>query len=445
MSGHRIPPHDLAAEHAVLGACLMDQETHAVATATAQLVREDFYTEHHRAIWAAIVTLAESGQGVDEITVAAVLEARQELAAVGVATFAQLIEAGAVAYHVPSYCAILRTLSAKRAQIRAIAEALPKAYNGGDPAALALELGETLQKIADRAQAFTGGLLGPQPIADVLAAVDASLDHEETDLVRTPIPELNERLGGGTLPGELILLGGRPGVAKTALVLQWAALAAEQQARTLMISREMKNAALGRRLLSQQANVVATALRQRQVDVEERTRIRRALPRLGRLPLWFDDTAATIGQIRRSVRLVKPRLVIVDYLQLVRSPADAKVARRLEVTAVSAALKTLAMSGCTVIALSSLRRLTPDGKGGRQEPTVEDLKESGDLEADADVVLLLYQKKPGDRDRRLKFAKLREGESGGEVILDWTPQYVRFTEVPTVAIPEPGADDDVPF
>ena len=107
------------------------------------------------------------------------------------------------------------------------------------------------------------------------------------------------------------------------------------------------------------------------------------------------------------------------------------------------------MAGCSVLALSSLRRLAPDGKGGRQAPTLDDLKESGDLEHDADIVLLLYQKKAGDRDRRLAFAKLREGESGGEVVLDWTPQYVRFTEVPTVGLDatderrEPG--EDVPF
>jgi replicative DNA helicase len=238
------------------------------------------------------------------------------------------------------------------------------------------------------------------------------------------------------LRGELCYLGGRPGVAKTALALQWALLAAGKTFPVLVVSREMKNLALGQRVIAQQAMVSATGLRKRELYYEERRRLERALPRLRDLPVWFDDEASTIRQIRRDVHVLRPRLLVVDYVQLVRAPeASRKGDRRLEVTAVSAALKDLTMRyGLSVLALSSLRRLQPE-KGVRGQPkrrpapTLDDLKESGDLEADADMVILLHQPDPNSTDRELLFEKLRNGQGGGSVTLAWHPAYVRFMEV----------------
>jgi replicative DNA helicase len=235
-----------------------------------------------------------------------------------------------------------------------------------------------------------------------------------------------------------LYLAGRHAVPthNTALALQWALLAAGKAFPTLVVSREMKNLALGQRVIAQQAMVSATGLRKRELYYEERRRLERALPRLRGLPVWFDDEASTIRQIRRAVHILRPRLLVVDYVQLVRAPeASRKGDRRLEVTAVSAALKDLTMRyGLSVLALSSLRRLQPE-KGVRGQPkrrpapTLDDLKESGDLEADADMVILLHQPDPNSTDRELLFEKLRNGQGGGSVTLAWHPAYVRFMEV----------------
>jgi len=438
----RIPPHNLDAERAVLGAPLHDAATLGRVLGLAD---GDFYLEAHRVVLGRMRAMAEAGHAVTLLTLADALDQAGQLqAAGGPALLAQLDLEASIETRLDEYIRIVRRNGAKREQIQVLTRALSEAYNGTDPTKLAGDLGQRLDAIVLRADPDgSRAPARPQGLGEVLAGVMRGLDSPETDYVPSPIPELNDRLGGGQLRGELCYLGGRPGVAKTALALQWAVLAAERGCPTLVVSREMRNAALGQRILAQQTQVPATALRRRDLREDERRRIERALPRLGRLPLWIDDGAATIGQIRRLVRTLRPRFLVVDYVQLVRSPEEAKASRRLEVTAVSAGLKDLAMrwGGRSVLALSSLRRLGKE-RGRPLPPTLDDLKESGDLEADADLVLVLHQPREDSTDRELSFAKLRGGETGGRVTLDWTPVFVRFTQVDDPR--EPGAND-VPF
>jgi replicative DNA helicase len=445
----RIPPHNLDAERAVLGAILL--EAAGLERATRRLRPEDFYLEAHRTIFRRLLALAEADVGIDVITLSDALRQAGELEqAGGPATLALLIEHAAVATHLDAYMQIVLREWGKREEASLLLTSIEQAYNGTAPAQLAGELSAALARIADRAEPEVAALVDmrpsrPVPVGEVLEGVVASLGERETDYVPSPIQELNERLGGGLQRQEVVTIGGRPGTAKTALGLQWAVLAADYGHRTLVVSREMSNRALGRRILAQQAQVSASALRRRDVDEAQLIRLRRALPRLGRLPLWLDEQSSTLAQIRRLVRMHRYRFVVVDYLQLVKSPPDAKN-RRLEVTAVSAGLKDIAKKyDCSVLALSALRRLQVE-RGKRAAPALEDLKESGDIEADSDVVLLLHQPKPDSSDRELVFAKLREGEAGGSVTLAFTPVYVRFTEVPA-ALPvgrEPG-EEEVPF
>lgn len=437
----KIPPHELDAERAILGAALWGQPG-ALERAQRRLEPGDFYTGGHRRIWDAMERLAARGSGIDLFTLPAELRAQGDLGEVGgPGALSSLIDDTLFAVFIDDYIRLVRIASAKRRAIQAATAAIGEAYDpttGGSVAAIQQAAG-ALQAAIDRAGFEldqSDAQRRPQHLGQVLQDVVAYLDEDTpTDLAPTPVEELSTRLGGGMLRGELCYLGGRPGVSKTALALQWALLAAQKGCPTLVISREMKNVALGRRVLAQQANVSATGLRKRELLESERARIARALPRLSGLPVWFDDEAASVAEIRRAVHAIRPRFLVVDYVQLVRAPEAAKQQRRLEVTAVSAALKDLTMRyGCSVLALSSLRRLQPEkgvkGKARRRPaPTLDDLKESGDLEADADIVVLLHHPNPESTDREMIFEKLRDGQAGGSIPLAWSPAYVRFTEV----------------
>lgn len=451
----RIPPHNLDAERAVLG-CLLLEGGRAVEALDLRV--EDFYTDAHRHLYATLRTLAERTGAVDLLTVRAELERVGLLEAVGgPAHLALCAHEASIAVHLPRYAALVREQAARREAIQACARAIGALYgaNGAGEtrpvAAVAEDLQQRLVVLAGQADPAARAV----PILEVVDEVRAYLDAPPAarQMVRTPVPELNQRLGGGTLVGELVLVGGRPGTSKTALALQWAALSAHDGHRTLVISREMRTLALGRRFVAQQLRIPASSLRKADIWLHERQRLEEARARLGAIPLWFADQAVTVGHIRRLTRLLAPRLLVVDYVQLVESPADARAGKRLEVTAVSRALKRLATqgTGCTVVALSSLRRLGPDGKGkgSKVPPTLDDLKESGDLEADADVVVLLWQKGDDGRDRELTFAKVRDGQAGGSETLDWDPRFVTFNQIapdapPSLADREPGSDD-VPF
>jgi replicative DNA helicase len=449
----RIPPHNLNAERAILGCCLLEG-----ARAVAQCpVPEAFYLEEHRVLAAALRGLADQGRDVSILTVEDQLRELGQLeAAGGPAHLALCLEEASIEAYLPRYVDIVQREAARREAIQACTTAIGMLFgtNGHEPAEavgdVAAALTDRLTQLAGQADHSARAV----PILEVVDEVRAYLDMPagRRQMVRTPIPELNQRLGGGTLHGELLLVGGRPGTSKTSLMLQWAALAAQDGHRTLVISREMRTLSLGRRFIAQQLRIPASSLRKVDLWDHERSRLEAARERLGAIPLWFADQAVTIGHIRRLTRLLAPRLLLVDYVQLVESPADARAGKRLEVTAVSRALKRLATqgAGCSVIALSSLRRLGPEGaKGKKAPPTLDDLKESGDLEADADVVVLLWQKGEEGRDRELTFAKVRDGAGGGTITLDWDPTFVQFSQIapdtpPARADREPGSDD-VPF
>ncbi len=396
----------------------------------ADLLRpSDFYTEAHRVIYAAALALYEREEPVDVITLGEALRRAGQLEFVGgPAALALLVEQAAIASHASTYAATVRDLAILRESIQISTQLITQAYDAKDDAReLLAKAREQLDELEGRR---TRSLEAPKPVGRVLTDLLASFDTPETDFVTCPLVVVNERLGGGLLPGEVLTLGGRPSTAKSALVAQWAVHVARQDQKTLIISREMLAPAIGRRILAQHARVSAMGLRRRDLVIDEWRHLTRAMEGLVDLPLWIDDTTRTLAGIRRLVRSQDYRLVIVDYLQLVRSPEHKD--RRLEVSAISAGLKELAMRArCSVIALSSLTRLQTE-RGKPERPTMDKLKESGDVEADSDVVLLLHWPDTSQSERELIFAKVREGESGGPpVSLDFEPRYVKFV------IPEP--------
>jgi replicative DNA helicase len=406
------PPHNIEAERAVLGALILEP-----ADTTARLARtlrpEDFFKEHHGRIFEAAARVAEAGGAPDLIALAAELRRSEALEEIGgPAMLAGLADAGASATNLGQYVALIQEAAAKREAIRAASDLMHHAYNGirlPELAAKAAALGEELRSRV----AIASPAALPEALGAVLDQVVTDLEAGPRTTIRTPFPTLNTLLSGGFLRGELVYLGGRPGFGKTALGLYVARHAAEQGHPALVVSREMLVTALGRRVLTQVTRVHATALRAGILDADEWARLDAALPRLRALPVWLTDRAVSIGQVEATIRAAQERhgvrLVVVDYLQLLRAPRSI-TEKRLAVEFVSQTLKTLAVElGLVVVCLSSLSR--PE-RGVARPPHLSDLRESGALEHDADVVLLLHRPEPGQPDTQLIVAKGRDVATG---------------------------------
>lgn len=269
----------------------------------------------------------------------------------------------------------------------------------------------------------------PQHISEVLLEFRAALKAGPAPTLPTPFPTLNLFLNGGFGPGELIFLGARPGVGKTALGLEIARFSGLQGGGAiLVISREMTNLALARRLVAQDARVRASALKRSSLNAFEARAVDESLERLNHCPLYFSDDAVSLSEITNIVGAMAAEvpmgLVVVDYLQLIRAPRDIRE-RRHQVEAVSQGLKTLALQyRVPVLCLSSLSRASSDDKN--KPPTLSSLRESGELEHDADVILLLHRAYH-EETTTCTVAKNRDGRLG-TVHLLFRHEYVAFDQ-----------------
>jgi len=425
----RIPPADLAAERAVLGSVLLDREP-AWEIAAPRLAVADFYLERHRQVWQACADCMADDLGVDTVTVARRLTAMEALPPEEIAPWlSALIAETATLTNLRSYVRLVARDSARRRLITLATQAIGQAYDRqAEPLRIAGELVRALE-----------GLVGPEaegvlpaPVSTLGESLDAVMAElaqpgRRLSVVPLPFPGVNRRLGGGFYPGELVLLGARAGVGKTAMALEIARHAAAHGRGVLVVSREMTNLALTKRMLAQASGVSALSLRTGRVEPGEMMLLRDALPRLRRLPVWLTDQAATLDQVRRLVLEPGPMrlgLVIVDYLQLLRAPKEIRE-RRFQVEAISAGLKAIALdAGLPVLCLSSLARAEPGHRDRR--PTMADLRESGELEHDADVILLLHRP-PREAATEGIIAKARDAETA-IVPLTFHPRTVHFTE-----------------
>lgn len=241
---------------------------------------------------------------------------------------------------------------------------------------------------------------------------------------QTPFPSLNTMLSGGFSSGELILLGGRPGTGKTAFALEMARSASKAGDTVLVVSREMIAAALTRRMLSQQGQIHASTLKTgRLLDWN---RLDQASAALSALPIWLTDSALNVQDVELAIQAVPYHLdfLIVDYLQLMRAPINIRE-RRLQVENISQNLKTMAIRHeMPILCLSSLSR---PAEGKDKRPTMGSLRESGELEHDADIVILLHREQ-GEEKTECMLVKNRDGETG-MVNLIFRPEWVSFSEL----------------
>lgn len=284
--------------------------------------------------------------------------------------------------------------------------------------------GDALQRAASPAKKTNGAVAAKvEHISAVSLRVIAATEHEQRTLP-TPFPTLNYLLNGGFWPGEYTLLGARPSIGKSALATQFALCVARRAHGTLIVSREMRNEAVVRRMLSQNGKLDAGRIRSgRNVDARSLTA---SADKLHGMPIWLTDCAHSPEVIAATVDQLADKIgfCVVDYLQLLDGPKHIRE-HRLQIEAISKALKNLATTrNIPVLALSSLSR---PAQGQEKRPTLASLRETAALEHDADVVLLLHRERERNETECI-VAKNRDGCVGTAELM-FRPEWVGFDEI----------------
>jgi replicative DNA helicase len=394
----RSPPQDVAAEQSVLGGMMLSKD--AIADVVEILKANDFYRPTHAVIFEAVLDLYGRGEPADAITVAAALADSGDLSRVGGAPYLHtLLTSVPTAANAAYYARIV----AERAVLRRLIEAGTRIVQLGYGSAAGG--GRDLDDVVDLAQqavydvterrvsedfAILSDLL--QPTLDEIEAV-GSQGGVMTG-VPTGFTDL-DRLLNGLHPGQLIIVAGRPGLGKSTAAMDFArATSVKSNFSSAIFSLEMSKVEIVMRLLSAEARVPLHVLRSGQLSDDDWTKLARRMGEISEAPLFVDDTPnMTLMEIRAKARRLKQRhdlkLIIVDYLQLMTSPKRVE-SRQQEVAELSRGLKLLAKEvDCPVVAVSQLNR-GPEQRTDKR-PQLSDLRESGSIEQDADVVILLHR------------------------------------------------------
>jgi replicative DNA helicase len=428
-------PANPEAEEAVLGALLIDPS--AVVRVATHLRAEDFHRPAHQKIFAAIVGLYNRHLAVDVVTVSAELERDGTLEQVGGAPFlAELMQITPLALHVEHYAEVVHRYAVRRRLIDA-GGAIAK-IGWGDP-------GATIEETVDAAEAVLYGVMKDRarqdlvPIRDVLEEYFEQIERLQTDKnsplgVGTEFEDL-DRLLGRLQPSDLCIVAGRPGMGKTSWLLTVAHNIAVRRGVTVaMFSLEMSALQLVQRLIASETGVSTNRLRLGQIRADEMELVARAIGLLESVPMYIDDTPGLSPfELRTKARRLHAErrvgLVIVDYLQLMHGGTRSEN-RVQEISFISRALKGLARElGVPVIAASQLSRAVESRHEKR--PLLSDLRESGSIEQDADIVLFLYRDQSPDAAllrpnvTEVIVAKHRHGPTGS-VELVFVPDRTRF-------------------
>ena len=431
-------PHSVDAERSVLGAILL--ENTAINRAQEILKDTDFYRDPHRRIFKVMGALSERATAIDPVTVKEELTRSGELEAVGgPAYIASLLDGVPHSSNVEHYAKIVKEKAILRALIDAGGRIVTTAYEASQDVDEILDQSERLvfQIAQDQMRA---GFVPLRTIADQsLKTIERLSEHRELVTgLPTGFPTLNE-MTSGLQPSDLIVLAARPGMGKTSFALNIAQHAATQGGRRVgVFSLEMSREQLFLRLLTGQARVDAHRLRTGRLGRDEWQRLTQAFGELAAVPIWIDDTAGTgVLEMRAKSRRLKMEqgldLLVIDYLQLMRSRGRFEN-RNQEITEISRSLKELAKElQIPIMALSQLSR-APEQRGGDRRPQLSDLRESGAIEQDADLVMFIYREeiyKPTEENRgraQIMIAKQRNGPIGN-IDLAFLREYTRFEEL----------------
>lgn len=431
----RALPQDPAAERATLGGMLLSKD--AIADVSEILVPADFYTPAHELIYTAILDLYADGQLADSLTVGAELTKRGELARVGGAPYLHtLVSSVATAANAGWHAVIVRDRSTQRRIIEAGTRIAAMGYATDDAS--------DLPEIIDRAQAEAFALARPEEeqqstMADSVARVLACLDEDGDTGLMTGFEELDE-LTGGLQAGQMIIVAARPAIGKSTLGLDIARHVSIRLGHDVgLFSLEMGHDEVTMRALAAEATVPLHHLRNRTATSEDLQRLAKYNAQVANAPIHVDDLADTsVMRMRTKARRLKQRhdvrLLIVDYLQLASAGTNKRHEnRQTEVSAISRGLKLLAKElQIPIIAIAQLNR-GPEQRTDKK-PMMSDLRESGSLEQDADIVILLHREDAYEKDcprageADLIVAKHRNGPTK-TITVAFQGRYSRFVDM----------------
>ena len=433
------PPHNIEAEEALIGSVLIDPESFFDV---AQFLKpEDFYIVKHRWVWDVFVTLHDARTPIDLLTVQDELEKRNQMGEVGgPAYLTRLVTLTPTAYNAAAYGRLVEEAATRRRLIQAASDIAKLAYdNGSDINTVVGESEKALFNVSERRSTHE-----LKPIKKIASAyydrVQYLYDHRDEVLgVPTGFKDLDKLLGG-LQESDLIIVAGRPGRGKTSLLLSMALKAARtSRKRVAVFSLEMSNEQLVQRLVSQETAINSQRLRLGKLEEDEWPRFTHAISVLGDTGLYLDDTPAISAlqlrtKCRRLYSEIKLDLIVIDYLQLMTS--DFRTENRVqEVSYLSRSLKALARElNVPVLVAAQLSRAVEQRSG--QRPMLSDLRESGSIEQDSDVVMFIHHPDEWNNDPEKKniseilIAKHRNGPTGS-VELVFLESLTKFADAET--------------
>ncbi|MEP9363020.1 replicative DNA helicase [Nocardioides sp. CN2-186] len=435
--GDRTPPQDMAAEQSVLGAMLISKD--AIADVTESIRGVDFYRPSHETIHDAIIDLYGRGEPVDMVTVAAELQRRGELQRIGGAPYLHTLSANVpIAANAGYYAEIVREKAILRRLVDAGTKIVQIGYAGEGQVDDIVDTAQAeVYKITDRRSAEDYS-----PLSDIMDGVldeIEAISNREAGLygVPTGFADLDD-LTNGLHSGQMIIVAARPAMGKSTLALDLCRAASiHNNLASVFFSLEMTRSEITMRLLSAEAKVPLNHIRNGNMTDDDWAKLARKMGEVSSAPMFIDDSPnMTMMEIRAKARRLKQRhdlkLIVIDYMQLMSSGKKVE-SRQLEVSEFSRQIKLLAKElELPIIALSQLNR-GPEQRGDKR-PMMSDLRESGSLEQDADMVILLhrddvYEKestRPGEAD--LIVAKHRNGPTR-DITVAFQGHYSRFVDM----------------
>ena len=434
----RVMPNSLEAEQSVIGSMIMDKE--AIITASENLLKEDFYHQQYGILFEAMVELFNEGQPADLVTLQNKLKEKDVPPEISSLEYVKdLVTAVPTSANVKYYAEIVKEKAVLRKLIKTTEGIENECYLGKEPMESILE--NTEKSIFDLLQNRSGGDYVPikQVVLNALEKIEqASKTKGNVTGIATGFVDLDYKMAGFQ-PSDLILVAARPSMGKTAFVLNIAQYAAfHSDLTTAIFSLEMSKEQLVNRLFSLESRVDAQALRSGNLADSDWEKLIEGAGVIGRSNLIIDDTPGiSISELRSKCRKYKLehdlKLVIIDYLQLMSGSGRSTDSRQQEISDISRSLKALARElNVPVVALSQLSRAVEQRPDHR--PMLSDLRESGAIEQDADVVMFIYRDDYYNKDSENKniaeiiLAKQRNGPIG-TVNLVWLPQYTKFANL----------------
>ena len=439
VSDLRLPPQNVDAEQSILGAVLL--ENSALNKALEVIVEEDFHRGAHRTIFAGMLELSERNEVVDQITLTELLKTKGQLEQVGGAAYvAELVQAVPSASNIRYHCKIVREKSLLRGLIRVATDVVSKGYDELVESGDLLEYAEREIFRLGQGRVDRSFVAMHQIVKESVELVDRLFSRKERI---TGVPtgyRVIDDITAGLQPSDLIIIAGRPSMGKTSLALGIAEYAAIRANLTVGIfSLEMSQAQLVLRMLSSQAFLDSHALRTGQLTPEDWRSLCDAADRLERAKIFIDDSGGlTVQQMRGKARRLKSEqgldLLIIDYLQLMQGHSRAE-SRQQEISDISRALKAFAKElDIPVLALSQLSRAVENRKP--PIPVLADLRESGAIEQDADIVMFIYRDEvynPETEEKGLADILIRKHRNGptGDRQLTFQERYAKFADLET--------------